>query len=186
MTDAGIREQLAEAAAGRRLVRITRREPLPRHELNVLPLALGSELLLFQEVNPDLLLPDGFSVLRLADVEEVDARNWERVVERALSDEGRLPQPDTVPVLPLDGWQALLAELRARGERVVVECEEYDDEFFLGPIAGFEQDGVEILPIDTAGRWEDDTWTVEYDGITRVSFGTRYIQVFSRHAGESP
>ncbi len=186
MTDAGIREQLAEAAAERRLVTLTRTEHLPEHRLQVLPLALGSELFLCQEVNPDLLLPDGFSVLRLADVVEVRSRGWERVVERALADEARLPEPDAIPALSLDGWPAVLADLQARGERVVVNCEEYDDGFFLGPIVGLEEDGVEILPIDSAGKWEEDTWTVEYDGITCVSFGTRYIQVFSRHAGETP
>ena len=36
------------------------------------------------------------------------------------------------------------------------------------------------------GTWEDSDWTVDHDGITRVSFGTRYIQVFSRLAGDLP
>ncbi len=179
--DASIRGQLASVAAERRLVEIIRVAPFDE-EINGFPLAVGRKLLLLQNVNSDLLLPDGFSVVRLPDVEGVRYGGWERLVEQVLREEGRLPEPAAAPVLRLDGWAHLLADLHSREIPVSVDCEAQVDAFFLGPIAHVGRTGVRIDHVDTTGQWAEERWTVGYRDITHVRFGTRYIDVFSRHA----
>jgi hypothetical protein len=173
---------LSNAAAEGRLVSVVRREPLQK--LSEFPLALGSRLLLLRELNPDLLLLDGFSVMRLQDVAQVQCTDWERAVQRALAGESRLPDPGDTAVVRLDGWAGALADLHARGEPVSVECEDDEDAYFLGTITDVGAEGLDILHVATDGRWEDEPWTVDYEGITRVVLRSRYVDVFSRLAGD--
>lgn len=175
-------KDLSEAAAERRLVGIVRREPLQK--LTGFPLALGGRLLLLQELNPDLLLPDGFALVLLQDVAEVRSTEWERSVQRVLVAEGRLPDPAGRPAVRLDGWAGALADLHARGERLSLDCEDDDEAYFLGAITALGAESVDILHIGADGRWDGEAWTVDYDGITRVVFRSRYIEVFSRLAGD--
>ena len=173
---------LQEAVAQGRLVHVVRREPLVR--LNGFPVALGTRLLLIRELNPDLLMPDGFWIVRLQDVLEVGSAEWEQTVERALAAESRLPAVADAPAVRLDGWAGALADLHARGEPLAVDCEDEEDAYFLGTITALGTDSVDVLHIATDGRWESEPWTVDHDGITRVVFRSRYIDVFSRLAGE--
>lgn len=185
MTPPAIRRQLAAAVAEGRLARIVRHHAL-NERITGFPLALGRMLLLVRELNSDLLLPDGFTVVRVADVATVGATQWDAFVERVMADEGRLPAPEAVPAVRLSSWAHLLADLHARGERASVECEPQEDGYFLGAILRVHRDELEIRHIDSAGRWEDEPWWIRYRDITQVRFGTRYIEVFSRYAGDLP
>jgi hypothetical protein len=174
-------QALQEAVAHRQLVHVVRREPMVK--LNGFPVAVGTRLLLFRELNPDLLLPDGYCLVRLQDVVEVGRTDWETTVERALAAEGRLPELADAPALRLDGWAGALPDLHALGEPLSVDCEDDEDAYFLGAIVALGDDSVDILHVVTSGQWEDEPWTVDHDGITRVVFRSRYIQVFTRAAG---
>ncbi|HEX2081473.1 MAG TPA: hypothetical protein VHG08_27465 [Longimicrobium sp.] len=180
-----IRGQLAAAAVEGFLVQVVRLHPFSE-PLTGFPLAAGRKLLLIHNLNTDLLLPDGFTVVRVTDVVKVRSTEWDRFAERVLADEGRLLDPAAVPSVRLGSWAQLLADLHARAERVSVECEPQEDGYFLGAIRGLRRDEVEIRPIDAAGRWEDEQWWIRYRDVTQVRFGTRYIEVFSRYAGELP
>lgn len=182
---ASLRKAITAAIADGRPVRIDRHPPY-EEAIDGIPLALGRTLLLVHVINPDLLLPDGWAVVRVKDVAAVHSRPWDGFVARILADESLLPVPLTVPDLRLDAWAQLLADLHARGERVSVECEEADDGFFVGALHKAGRDEVEIQHIDTAGRWEYESWWIRYGDITRVCFGSRYIEVFCRYAVESP
>lgn len=175
-------QALQGAVADRRLVHLARREPLSR--LNGFPVALGTRLLLIRELNPELLLPDGFGLVRLQDVVEVGATDWEHTVERALAAESRLPDPADAPALRLDGWAGALADLYALGEPLSVDCEDDEDAYFLGVLTALGADTVDILHIAADAQWEAEAWTVDHDGITRVVFRSRYIDIFSRMAGD--
>jgi hypothetical protein len=87
------------------------------------------------------------------------------------------------------GWTAGQARCRicsALGEFVSIDCEDDEEGYFLGALTALGADAADMRHIGTDGTWEDSDWTVDYDDITRISFGTRYIQVFSRLAGDLP
>lgn len=65
-----------------------------------------------------------------------------------------------------------------------MDCEDDDETYFLGSIAALGAESVDILHICADGRWDVEAWTVDYAGITRVVFRSRYIEVFSRLAGD--
>jgi hypothetical protein len=148
---ASLRRSIEAAIAEGRPVRIDR---LPAYEEPVdgIPLAMGRTLLLVHVINPDLLLPDGWAVLRVKDVAAVHSRPWDGFVARILADESLLPVPLPVPDLRLGAWAQLLADLLARGERVSVECEEADDGYFVGRLHTAGRDEVEIQHIGADGR----------------------------------
>ncbi|HST61283.1 MAG TPA: hypothetical protein VLK84_21445 [Longimicrobium sp.] len=178
------RKSLAAAIADGRLVRIDR-HPQYEEPIDGIPLAMGRALLLVHVINPDLLLPDGWAVLRVKDVAAVRSRAWDGFVAGVLVEERLLPDPLPVPDLRLGAWAQLLADLHARGERVSVECEEAKDGFFIGALHTAGRDEVEIQHVDAGGRWEYESWWIRYRDITRVRFGSRYIEVFCRYAVDS-
>lgn len=176
--------ELSAAVAARRLVHVTRRDDL--QEMTGFPLAMGGKLLLLRDVNPDVLLPDGYVLVRLQDVTGVRSAEWDRSVERALAQEGRVPDPADAPALRLDGWAAALGELHARGEPLALDCEDEEEGYYLGAITTLDHQGIDVRHITTEGAWEDEDWSVDYDTITRVVFRSRYVEVFSRLAGPPP
>jgi hypothetical protein len=176
---------LSDAAAQGRLVSIVRREPLQK--VSGFPLAVGTALVLLREVNPDLLLPDGYWIVRVQDVVEVARSDWDRAIENVLRGESRLPDPADAPAVRLDGWPGALAELHVRGERLALECEDDQEEgYYLGAIVALEDHDVTLRQITIDGRWEDGYWLVGYGEITRVVLRSRYVEVFAHLAGELP
>lgn len=176
---------LSDAAAEGRLVSVVRREPLQK--VSGFPLAVGTALVLLREVNPDLLLPDGYWIVRVQDVVEVTRSDWDRAIENVLRAESRLPDPADAPAVRLDGWPGALADLHARGERLALECEDDQEEgYYLGAIAALDGHDATLRHITVDGRWEDGYWMVDYGGITRVVLRSRYVDVFAHLAGELP
>ncbi|HEX2207504.1 MAG TPA: hypothetical protein VHG93_07460 [Longimicrobium sp.] len=175
-------KELTEAAAAVRLVSIVRRGELEK--LDAFPLAVGSRLVLVCNVNPEVLVPDGYVVIRLQDVAEVRVTEWGRSVERALAAESRLPDPARTPAVRLDGWAGALADLHAREIPLSLDCEDDEGAYFVGILTAVHDDSVQMRHVTTEGVWEDEDGTVYLDELTRVNFGSRYVEVFTRLAGD--
>lgn len=177
-------KELTESAAEGRLVTLALRGEL--ESLTGIPLVVGSRLMLVRHLNPEMLLPDGWIIIRVQDVAEVRTNRWDHAVGRALADEGLVPDPAGTPAVRLDGWASVLADLHAQGVLVSLECENDEIGYVMGALTAPGEDATTIRPILADGDWDDDDWTVYYEGITCVSFGRRYIDVFRRLAGDRP
>lgn len=175
--------ELTEAAAERRLVSIARRELI---ELTGFPLALGSRLVLVRHLNPEMLLPDGYAIVRVQDVTAVRASEWDQAVQRALAADSLLPDPAGTPAVRLDDWAGALADLYARGEPVSLECEDAAGEYAMGMLTSVGDDRAEIRHVGADGTWEDENWIFHHAGLTIAMVGRRYVEVFSRLAGDLP
>jgi hypothetical protein len=175
-------KELTDSAAESRLVTVVRRGEM--EDLTCIPVAVGSRLMLVRHLNPEMLLPDGYVIVRVQDVTGVTVSDWDRAVRRALAAESLLPDPAGTPAVRLDDWASVLADLHARGEPLSLECEEAEEGYVMGVLTVLGQDGTRIRPILSDGDWDDDDWTVYHEGITRVCFGRRYIEVFRRLAGD--
>jgi hypothetical protein len=176
-------KELKEAAAERRLVSIDRRE---LQELTGFPLAVGCRLVLIRPLNAEMLLPDGYMIVRVQDVTGVRASPWDAAVQRALAADSLLPDPAGTPAVRLDDWASALADLHARGEPVSLEREDEEGGYAVGILAAISDDHTEIRHVGADGAWEDEDWTFDHAAITLVAFGRRYIEVFSRLAGKRP
>jgi hypothetical protein len=177
-------KELTESAAEGRLVTLVLRGEL--ESMTAIPLVVGSRLMLVRHLNPEMLLPDGWVILRVQDVTEVRTSEWDRAVGRALADEGLVPDPAGTPAVRLDDWASALADLHARGEPVSLEREDQEGGYAVGMLTAVGDDHTEIRHVGADGAWEDEDWTFGHAAITLVAFGRRYIEVFSRLAGKRP
>ncbi|HEX6373565.1 MAG TPA: hypothetical protein VF006_31860 [Longimicrobium sp.] len=176
-------KELTEAAAELRLVSIARRD---LQELTGFPLAVGSRLVLVRHVNAEMLLPDGYAIVRVQDVTAVRASEWDHAVQRALAAESLLPDPAGTPAVRLDDWASALADLYARGEPVSLECEDDEGGYAMGMLTTVGEDRTGIRHVAADGTWEDEDWTFYHASITIVTIGRRYVELFSRVAGDLP
>ena len=162
-------------------VRLTRgfaSEPLH----NGFVLALGREWVLLQQFHD--FYPEGYTALRVRDITNVRAGEYERHWERMFAAEGLLDQIGVPGALPLDETSRMLTALQQRDQNVIVECEHSDEdmeEFHIGQILSVDAGSVGFANFDALGRWDDAPHVIPLRKITTVQFETPYVRTFSRY-----
>ena len=171
-----IRTVLKEAMDSRKLVKIEFH--YADYDRFFFPLAVGEKLFLCAEENDFLL--DGFTVRRIRDVEHIEPR--EGMYSEIMQYEGWLDNLKT-PNVDISDWHGLFRSLEQLGQNIIVEEEHLDDDscFAIGAIAAVGQDHILLHRFDSEGIWDDQPIKIAYDDITSVSFGTRYINIFSKY-----
>lgn len=126
---------------------------------------------------------EGHRALALDAIESTRADARERHTERILRAERLRPRRRSVPPRALEGWAALLAWLRRRGENVIIECEDRleSQHFFIGRIERVAGSAVHFTYFDALGRWDSELDRIPISEITSVQFGAPYIELMSRH-----
>ena len=132
---------------------------------------------------------DGYEAIRTEDVTRVRRarRSDQRFVERAASGLGawppRLPDLD-VDLASVGG----VVRSVARANRVLAVHAEgtAPDECFPGAVEELTAEGLGLRFLGTAGRWERAPRWFGLDEITRVSWGSRYLDTFDRFGDRSP
>jgi hypothetical protein len=176
-----VQQQLLSLVVTRKKVRLTRgfaSEPL----LSGFVLALGREWVLLQQFHD--FYPEGYSALRVRDITNVRSGEYERHWERMLAGEGLFDRITAAVDVPLDDIPQLLQGLQRRGQNVIVECEDPDEDiedFYIGQILSVDEDSVCFANFDGLGRWDDAPDTIPFGEITKVQFETPYVQTFSKY-----
>jgi hypothetical protein len=177
----GIREQLRSLVGTRKKVRLTRGFPSePRH--NGFVLALGREWVLVHQFHD--FYPEGFTALRVRDITEVRSGEYERHWERMLAAEGMLDGVVTPDDIPLDDVRHLLTTLQRRGQNVIVECEDPDEDvedFYIGQILSVDEGSVCFANFDGLGQWDDTPHAIPFEKVTKVQLNTPYLRTFSKY-----
>lgn len=181
MDEDEVRQQLWALVGTWKMVRLTRGFPSdPMH--NGFVLALGREWVLLQQFHD--FYPEGYTALRVRDITEVRSGEYERHWERMLAAEGLLDQIAVPGDVSLDDIPQLLKALQRRGQNVIVECEDSDEDaedFYIGQILSVEEDSVCFAHFDGLGRWDDAPYAIAFGEITQVQFETPYVQTFSKY-----
>jgi len=181
------RDRLSKLVGRPRKARLTRSFPgEPIH--NGFVLGLGRQLVLLHQFHD--FYPEGYTALRVADVERVRSGVHERFWESMLRGEGLMERVGISYELPLDDFRSLLTSLHERGLHVIIEAEnpiseEYDD-FTLGRIVALDDESVSILPFDPLGAWDDEPSVIGYGDITKVQFDTPYITTMTKYLKKPP
>lgn len=148
------------------------------------PLKLSGQLLL-SVTERDFQL-DGFTVRRLEDIEIVEPlRGTYMKIHKAEGNIERL----VVPPINISSWRSVFSFLGSSGETVIVEHESIVKEecaFAIGRILAIGDQGVRFRSFDGAGRWDDRSIVIPYSQITSVTFGSRYIGVYSKYVHPYP
>lgn len=146
-------------------------------------LGLGRDLVLLHQFHD--FYPEGFTALRVADIERVRSGEHERFWERMFRGEGVMGLLGISYSVPLDEFRSLLTALKEMGKHVIIECEsretEDDDNFFIGRVLALKDWSVSLLNFDPLGVWDDQPTVIAFGDITKVQFDTPYINTLSRH-----
>jgi hypothetical protein len=77
-----------------------------------------------------------------------------------------------------------LKALQERGNHIIVECEDAEEEiqdYYIGQILSVDRGSLCFANFDALGRWDKDAHTISLEEITKLQFDTPYVQTFSKY-----
>lgn len=167
-----LREKLQSLAAGRQHCGIEFEYDEDVH--NGFPVAVGERL--FLTAVDEVFHLNGFTVRRLRDIREIRQRKglYQSIAER----EGLTGFK--TPDVELDNWKSVFISLQWLDMPVIIQ-RNYEPEYFrLGRIESVKRDRVLLRYFNSEGIWHDPV-EIPFHGITSVTFGDRYSQLFSKY-----
>ena len=136
---------------------------------------------LFLGAEEDDFIIDGFSVRRFCDLTKVQVKDGKCV--EIIKNEGILNGID-VPEIDLTDWGHVFLSLQKTGKNIIVEQEGLDNgecKFAIGRIQKVLKNKVLIKHFDADGIWQDELLEFPFSKITSVTFGSRYVEMFSKY-----
>jgi hypothetical protein len=148
-------------------------------------IGLSRDFCLIAEVG-DAMRFDGYVVLLIADLSQVEEDPSREFVEKALAlrDETLAIPAD----FPLENW-AIIAEAAMRFAPLlsVNVVEDADGEVsYIGQLVGFEHDALLLREVDPNAHWHADAGDYGFDEIASIGFGTGYLEALWLVAGTPP
>ena len=145
----------------------------------VFPLLTNDKLFLC--ANEDDFILNGYSIRRFKDVEKAEYQDG-KIFSMVQAE--KIDEKITVPNIDMTDWQTIFASLKEQNKNIIVEnekAEEDDYSFVIGRIIKTTKTKVVMQHFDADGIWEEEFYEVPYTKITSVSFGTRYVETFSKY-----
>jgi hypothetical protein len=178
-----VRAALLAACASGELVRLVR--PFASRRISGYIIAVGERAVLIHQLHD--FLDDGWSVIRIADVDEVVAEGGS-FFAAALRAEGLTPRAP-VDALDLTSMTTAVRALHELGRAVIVESEVPGDGdadgYQLGALRAVTDLHAHVQLLDTGGQWTAIE-PVALPRITRVRLETPYLVTFSKYAAPWP
>ena len=179
-----MRERLEEAMGDGRVVSLDRSAFEHDDEIGYV-VAMGEELFLFLRVS-DSIHFDGASVLRIADVSDVDVpHEHEEFVESALRMRGEAV--DEPPEIDLTNWSTAVRSAGRLHEVVTLHAEEEDAGICqIGHIRSVSEDEIALVEIDPDADWYEEPSTIQIQDLTRIDVGGSYEEALVLVGGSCP
>ncbi|QVK16971.1 hypothetical protein KHQ81_08695 [Mycoplasmatota bacterium] len=180
MKKSGIKEIVNRSINQRNLCRMFFR--YDKHYWYYFPLYANDKLFLGAE--EDDFIIDGYSIRRFVDVTKVQIKD-DKCLE-ILKNEGII-ESIKKPIVDISNWESVFNSLNSLNKNVIIEKESLNDdecEFVIGKIDKVYKNFVYIYHFDADGIWQEEPYKIHYTAITSVSFGTRYVEVFSKYLDE--
>ena len=179
-----VRERLEEAIAEGCVVSIDREVFEEQDEIGYV-VAVGEELVLWLRISDGIRF-DGFSVLRIEDLSQVDVPyEHDAFVASALRLRGEVvPAP---PEIFLDAWSAAL---RAAGPLFPVLTLHTEADGLglcrIGCLRGVDDEALKLLELDPDADWAEEPSRVAIETLTRVDLGGAYEEALLLVGGAPP
>lgn len=136
---------------------------------------------LFLGAEEDDFILDGYSIRRFKDVVKAEIKD-DKCLEID-SAEGLLDHLVT-PDVDITNWKTSLTSLQKIGKNIIVEKESLDEnkaEFAIGKVVKVLKKKVLFRAFDAGGVWEDELRKIRFSQIISITFGSRYVEVFSKY-----
>ncbi|HEX9062665.1 MAG TPA: hypothetical protein VF941_21045 [Clostridia bacterium] len=148
------------------------------------PLASSDKLFLGAE--EDDFIIDGYSIRRYVDMTKVQVKN--DMCVKILKSEG-ITDSIQLPNIDISNWETVFTSLQRINKNIIIEKESLNEdnwEFCIGRIDKVYKRFVYLYHFDADGIWQDQPFKIPYSEITSVSFGTRYVETYSKYINELP
>ena len=90
----------------------------------------------------------------------------------------------TTPKVDIANWRTIFGSLMILNKNVIVEKESIKKKegmFVIGRIEKVSKHAAHVRHFDADGIWQDEPYKIPYDEITSLTFGSRYIEIFSKY-----
>ena len=177
----GVRVILREALEARIPMRFSREKVQPGW-IHGYVVGLSRDFCLIAEVG-DAMRFDGYVVLTIADLSQIEEDPSREFVEKALAMRN---EPLNIPKdFPLDSWAAIAeAAMRFAPLLSVNVLEDEDGEVsYIGQLVGIEADALLMREVDPNAHWHADAGDSGFDEICSIGFGTGYLEALWLVAG---
>lgn len=147
---------------------------------------LGMNERFFLGAEEDDFLLDGFCIRLFRDVKKAEVKN--DICLGIIKKEGLLDHLIT-PEIDLSRWQTIFLSLSGIGRNIIVEGERTDhaaSQFAIGRIERVTAKCVFLRHFDGDGIWQKEPYEIPYSEITSVTFGSRYVEMFSKYLPPLP
>jgi hypothetical protein len=175
-----IAKQLAEACVKTQRVVVERDFPSDRR-IDGFALACSDRLVLLQQLRE--FSPDGWTLVRLADIDEVESgEDANPFFEKVWRAERLGPEPPPF-VVPVSDFVTALKAIAAEQRLTIIECETIDgedDEFVLGRVLAVDDLRVTVVPIGASGEWLARD-AIPIARITKLQIDTPYALMFHKY-----
>lgn len=151
---------------------------------NLIPLTLNDKLFLAIKENDFIF--DGYSIFRFKDLTKVKIKN--DLCDNILIEEG-LTSRIVIPSIDICNWKSVFENLKQMNVNIIIEkraTDENDYEFVIGRIDKIYKDFAYVWHFDADGVWQSHPIRIPFPEITNVTFGSRYVDTFSKYVGEPP
>lgn len=149
-----------------------------------------SEKLVYVHLFHDFF-PDGYHILRVEDIEELERSESEQNWDRMLAGESLLDGLRSPPEIELTSMPDAIRSIAERYPQMIIECEAADEDtegtdFYLGTLIRATEEVIEFEHYDALGVWAEQPATIWANEITRVQFDTPYANTFAKYAQPRP
>ncbi len=136
---------------------------------------------LFLSANENDFSIDGFSVRSFSDLKKISLRR-DKYAEIVKSE--NVFDCVSIPEIDLTNWQSVFLSLQVFHKNIIIEKESLDEkecEFAIGRIEKVQKNKVLFKYFDADGVWQDGLLEIPFSQITSVTFGSRYVEIFSKY-----
>lgn len=145
-------------------------------------IGLSRDFCLIAEVG-DAMRFDGYVVLAIADLSQIEEDPSREFVEKALAIRGeelRVPED-----FALDDWASIAQSAMRHAPLVSVNVveDEAGEVSYIGQLTGVESDALILREIDPNAHWYPDSGDYGFEEIASIGFGTGYLDALWQVAG---
>lgn len=177
MTKTQIKEMMKQAISPHKICRVYLKYDF--YYRYYFPLIVGERLFLGAEEDDFIL--DGYSIRKFRDVVKTEIKD-DKCLDIIYA-EGLLEHLIT-PDVDITDWKTSLTSLQKIGKNIIIEkesLEEEEVEFAIGKVVKALKNKVLFRAFDADGVWEDELKEIPFSQITSITFGSRYVEVFSKY-----
>lgn len=167
-------KRLAECANSRRLCRV---EMKYGEEMLCVPLDVSDKFFIGAAVYDFMI--DGWVIRRVGRIDRIRSKS-DKI--SAICEAEGLCRRAADPKVNLTSWRSVFRSIRAMNRNVIIEHENSEkSELYIGRIEAVKKRGVCLRYFDSEGVWDEEPIEIPYYRITGVTFGTRYLEIFSKY-----